>query len=77
MKGIDLEILFHTEGTLELEKLGVETQDLGEFDTMTFYDIRAIGRHFTDKTRSIIHSNSTAFICNLTYEQLKEKLSKW
>lgn len=77
MKSIDLKILFHTQGTLELEELGIQTEDLGEFKIMTFYTINAIAEYFTDNTRSIIYCNGTTFICALSYKQLKEVLQTW
>ena len=76
MKGIELEILFHTDESYELNKLGIDKGDY-ELKMMTFYSINAIAvsKDFENKGYSVIYSNGDVFVCTMDYETLKAKLS--
>jgi len=76
MKGIELEILFHTDESFELGKIGIEIDDY-ELKKMTFYHINAIAisKEFPKKNWSVIYSGTDAFVCTVSYETLKNYLS--
>jgi hypothetical protein len=76
MKGIELDILFHSDESFELNKLGIDKGDY-ELKKMTFFSINAIAvsKDFENKGYSVVYSNGDAFVCTDSYETLKTKLS--
>ncbi len=77
MKGIDLPILFHTEGTLALSDLDIDvSEDELQWLPVTFYAIDCIHESITDERRSIVYANGICYTCNMSYSDLREKINQ-
>ncbi len=81
MKGIEIDVFFHTEQTSKFDDLNIP-YPLEECETrkMTFYNIASIGTFRDDddtKTEyGCLHVNGTRFISTLTYSELKALIEK-
>lgn len=75
MKPIELPILFHTEETRDLQKLGIECDEIDcKIRNQTFFNIEFISVRLANEKHSIVGCNGDEFVCVLNYETLKQKL---
>lgn len=80
MKGIEFDIIHHSEESQALQSLDLNPDmDTGVTNKMTFYSICAIGRHEEDngKEYGVIFCAGEQFYTYLKYEELAEALSKF
>ena len=76
MKPLELNILFFSDYSAELEALEIPQKDDDYIvDKMTFYSINGISRYEeTNEDWCMIYSNGDDFICPQTYEIVKQKI---
>lgn len=74
---LDLEILWHTDKTIELDTVGMSFDiDETETRTVTFYHIEMIKPNYWDDNHEFcdIYSGGDKWISPYTYEQVKEMI---
>lgn len=76
---IELPILYNNDDTAELAKLEIDmVLSLNDVREVTFYNIDAIAYHFddmeNDKEYCRIFSSGEQFICNMKYNEVKERI---
>ena len=78
-KPLELMIAHYSSEDYNLKELGIDTEEKIEYLEKTFYSIDAIGKFYEDDDsgtiRGMIYAGGFDFICKISYDQLKQKIS--
>jgi len=73
---VELNVLFHTDESLLLSELAIESNDEGEFRPMSFITIDSIGTALDYEGCGLLFSGGMNYITEMSYEELKFFLQK-
>ncbi len=73
---VELNVLFHTDESLLLSELAIESNDEGEFRPMGFMVIDCIGTALDYDNRGLVYSGGFNYITEMSYDELRDYLKE-